>query len=343
MVDNAASSDRRRHWRGFAWLWLAVLAMSVLSVLPYVSSSSEMVRVRHALMLLDPAANDFSWTPATTPTGFLRESGPVDAAYAQAGAALGLGQLPDDWARAVAISRHLLSHKPLTGGAIQSDLRDTYRQIVNAGGGYCGDFTRTFMGFALAAGIPVRAWAFSFDGYGGSGHIWPEIWNRQLGRWQLVDTFNNFYFHRGDGVAVSALEFRQLLTASPRALYRSLLSQSARPGYVEEEKMWSYYERGLPEWYMVWGNNVFSYDSEVTAFAPARWSRALEQLYAVATGVQPGIKLFQPESNNWRAASLRRLRTQLLIVLSASAAAIIGLVLSIYQLRAGRTPHRGGK
>jgi hypothetical protein len=52
----------------------------------------------------------------------------------------------------------------------------------------------SFTGLAIAAGIPVRAWAFSFDGFGGHGHVWVEIWNRQLERWQLLDVFNNYYF-----------------------------------------------------------------------------------------------------------------------------------------------------
>ena len=44
---------------------------------------------------------------------------------------------------------------------------------------------------AHASGLAVRPWAFSFDGLGGHGHIVVEVFDRQRGRWIMLDIFNN--------------------------------------------------------------------------------------------------------------------------------------------------------
>ena len=300
-------------WRKGAWLCFGALALCVLSLFPYLTSSTELVRLRNALVLIEERGHGFEWTPATVPLDFMLERGPADPLFVDAAQKLGLAEMSSDWERALAISRHLLSNPKLVGTPIQSNLRDTYRRILEDGTGYCGDFTRVFMAFALAAGIPVRAWAFSFDGFGGYGHIWPEIWNRQLNRWQLVDVFNNFYFHGEDGVAISALEFRQAMLTAPNSIRRSLLHTGARPGYEIEEKMWAWYRKGLPEWYMAWGNNVFSYDRALMVRNLGRFSRSLEQAQAIYLDVHPKVSLLVNNENRTRSDALWRVRLHLMI------------------------------
>ncbi len=273
-----------------------------------------MVRLRNALVVADGATATFDWTPANWPADFLLERGPADPVFLAAVQRLRLAEMRTDWERATAISAHLLGHPKLTGTPIQSNLTDTYRQILDNGTGYCGDFTRVFMAFALASGIPVRAWAFTSNGFGGEGHIWPEIWNRQLNRWQLVDIFNNFYFRGDAGVAVSALEFRNAMLNAPKSIHPARLHPGARPGYAIEEKMWAWYRKGLPEWHMLWGNNVFSYDQALKVRGLGRVSRSLEQLEGIYLGVQPKINLMVNDGNRAPAASLSRLHLHLQVV-----------------------------
>jgi hypothetical protein len=302
-------------WRRFAWGSLLVLIVCLLSLAPYLGSSTELVRLRNALLLPEKTSPDFDWTPANIPVGYAQELGPADPFFSQVVQHLGLSDLPDDWTRAVAISRHLLSSSPvLRGGAVMSDLRGTYQRVVTQGDGYCGDFTDVFVALALAAGIPVRTWSFSFDGFGGHGHVWPEIWNRQVGRWQLVDVFNNYYFFENAATPLSALAFRRALLSGSQQLRLAPLDHGARVGWALEGKAWAYYRRGLHEWYMPWGNNVFTYDRSLSVRVFSGVSRSLEQLGAVVEGVYPQIRLLANADNQAQVQAIWRLHIHLLLV-----------------------------
>jgi len=339
LVDRDQSSDLALRWRRGAWLSLAVLILSVLSLAPYLTSSTELVRMRNALVLIEERGHDFDWTPDSMPPDFMLERGPADPVFVEAARRLGLAGMSSDWDKVTAISQHLLSNPHLVGNAIQSDLRDTYRRILEDGTGYCGDFTRVFMAFAITAGIPVRAWSFSFDGFGGDGHIWPEIWNRQLKRWQLVDIFNNFYFQGQDGVPISAAEFRQAMLTAPKSIHRALLYPGARPGYGVEEKMWAWYRRGLPEWYMLWGNNVFTYDRALLVRTFSGISRSLEQLGGIVQGVFPPVSLMVTETNRDKANALWRLRFHFFVAACVGALAFVAFLLSLcFWFRARTRP-----
>ena len=340
LVDRDQSSSLALRWRRGAWLSLAVLVLSVLSLAPYLTSSTELVRMRNALVLIDQSSTGFDWTALNVPPSYMQERGPVDPFFVDVAAHLGLAALPDDWERALAISRHLLGSSPvLQGGAIKLDLRGTYRRIVSSGQGYCGDFVDVFMAIALAARMPVRSWAFSFDGFSGDGHIWPEIWNRQLGRWQLVGIFNNYYFFETVGVPLSALEFRRALLSNSTQLKLAPLYPGARVGWSIEEKAWSYYRRGLPEWYMWWGNNVFTYDRALLVRTFSGVSRSLEQLGGIAQGVFPPVKLMVTEANRDQANALWRLRFHLFVAACVGALAFVAFLLSLcFWFRARTQP-----
>lgn len=329
LVDRDKSFGVALRWSRCALLSLAVLVLSFLSLAPYLTSSTELVRMRNALLLIDEKNHGFDWTPDSIPPDFMLERGPADPVFVEAAGRLGLAGMNSDWDKVTAISQHLLSNPHLVGTPIQSNLRDTYHRIINSGTGYCGDFTRVFMAFAITAGIPVRAWSFSFDGFGGHGHILPEIWNSQLKRWQLVDIFNNFYFQGQDNVAISAVEFRHAMLTAPNSIHRALLYAGARPGYEFEEKMWAWYRQGLPEWYMAWGNNVFSYDKTLMVRNLGRFSRTLEQLEAIAMGVYPKVSLMVNEANREKVNALWRLRIHLHIVAWVGSLAMLALMISL--------------
>lgn len=319
-------------WRRGVWLSLAALLAAILSISPYLTSSSEMVRLRNALLVADGTTAGFDWTPTNWPADFLLENRPADPTFVAAAQRLGLAEMQSDWERVLAISRHLLSHPDLVGTPIQDSLIETHRQILTNGTGYCGDFTRVFMALALASGIPVRAWAFTSNGFGGEGHIWPEIWNRELKRWQLVDIFNNFYFRDNAGVAVSALEFRAAMLNAPKSIHHELLHAGARPGYEIEEKMWAWYRKGLPEWHMLWGNNVFSYDHALNVPGIGRVSYPLEQLKGIFLGVHPKLYLMADDTNRIKAASVMRLRLQLKLVIGVVLVSMFALVFCLIAL-----------
>ncbi len=305
-----------------AWISLVVLGFALLSLTPYLTRSTQLVRMRHALLLAEGAG--FDWTPADVPADYLLERRSPDPAFAEVVVRLGLSGLASDWERALAISRHLLaSHAVLRGGAVQSNLLDTYRRIVDRGEGYCGDFARVFCGLAIAGGLSVRAWGFAFDGFGGHGHVWPEIWNRQLGRWQLLDVFNNTCFTGAEGVALSALEVRQALLVDPSSLKLDRLHADLDAGYAIEAKARDYYRRGLREWYMLWGNNVFTYDNALLVRTLGVFSRSLEQLGGIIQGVCPRIRILADDGNRAQVEAIRRLRRHLLLVAGVAIAMLL--------------------
>lgn len=328
LVGLSRPENKAVWWWRSKWVAELLLLVAVLSLTPWFFSSTELVRIRNALLLDQQEVNDFNWTPATVPRSFKLERGPIDPFFANVARRLELSALPDDWARALAISNHLLSGaQPKVGGPIKSDLRETYRRIMTTGEGYCGDYTSVFMGVALAAGIPVRAWAFSFDGFGGHGHIWPEIWNRQLSRWQLVGITNNYYFFETPGVPLSALEFRQALSAGSKKLQLTPLAPDFGVGWSDEAKAWDYYRRGLPEWYLWWGNNLFTYNNAGLVRAFSGVSRSLEQLGGIVQGVHPTMRILAEPGNQAQRDDMQRLRFQVLLV-----GWIVGVIVALFML-----------
>lgn len=321
-------------WRIGLWLSLALVMLAALSLAPYMTSSTELVRMRNALLLDDrfDAAQD--WTPPTFPPDFKLETATPYPEFVNAVQQLGLASMSNDWERALAISKHLLGSSPmLTGGAIQSDLVDTYRRIINRGEGYCGDFVDVFIGLANAAGMVTRPWAFSFDGFGGHGHIWVEIWNRQAKAWQLLDVFNNNYFVLEEGRPLSALDFRRALRAQPEAIRMLPLYAGARRGMPIEATAWSYYRRGLPEWYQWRGTNVFGYDQAWLVRESGRVSRSFEQLGGIVAAVRPMMVILSSSENQAARESLQHLRWQLFVVAVTVPLGTLGALVCWVQLR----------
>ena len=64
------SSTAQRWIRRSRWLCAAVAMTSIVSLLPYLTSWTEVVRMRNALLMRDGPQSDFTWTPATRPPSF---------------------------------------------------------------------------------------------------------------------------------------------------------------------------------------------------------------------------------------------------------------------------------
>lgn len=325
------------------WVSAAMTVLSVLSLVPYLTSSTEVVRMRNALLVIDGPSSDFEWAPASKPASFAVDSILPDPVFVDAARPLQLDSLPDDHARAVAIAHHMLtSNKRRNGEAIQSDLRTTYRRIVENGDGYCADFVRVFNAFAGVAGIPVRSWAFSFDGFGGHGHVFPEIWNRQLGRWHMVSVFDNLEFLDGSGQPLSALEFRAAMLAGGAGVRLQKLVIAAPTFFIHEDKARDYFRRGLPEWYLWWGNVPFTYETAWAVKTFEGKSRSLAQAGAMVEGVHPRIRILADIQNKPQVAALRAVRLHLWVaagVLTLACACLLGCA---GYLTLGRRGRRAG-
>jgi glycosyltransferase involved in cell wall biosynthesis len=274
----------------------------------------------------------------------------ADPRLAQVVKGLVLDRLPDDWSRARAIGRHLLTSAPeLVGNPIQSSLWGTHERIVREGEGYCGDFVRVFQAIANAGGLTVRPWAFSFDGFGGHGHIWLELWNSEQQRWQLIDIFDNFYFVKaGSEEPLSALQFRRALLEGGAGVGRGLelrrFVPEARPGYEIEAKAWEYFQRGVDQWYMPFGNNVISVDAAPLVKMFSGWSRIGEGLGVLVSGRAPDVRILATDRNAPQREALRAVRLRVLAAFACGALGLLALLLSPWlspRRRLHRPPQPG--
>lgn len=260
---------------------------------------TETVRLRNALLVQATVVGDFDWTPETVPADFRRESLAASEDFVAIVAGLGLDGL-DDWAKAVRIAGHLVENSRDLG-PLQDDLAASYRGI-REGHGYCADFVKVFLALAHAAGLFARQWAFSFDGFGGHGHTFVEIFDRQAGAWRFLDPHNNFHVvDAQSGQVLSALEFRDSLLGR-RGPVAMRPNGSGRPGYVEPAKALDYFRRGAAEWYLWWGNAVFSLYAHPLVWGAGRVSRVLAHFVAILVGAQPHIRIY-PAAESGAAAS----------------------------------------
>jgi hypothetical protein len=287
------------------------------------------VRLRNALLARRATAADFEWKPAGAPGTFHQENRPAPRAFADAVTRLDLDSCASDWNRALRLAEHLGGHARDLG-PIQADLETTYARIRD-GYGYCADFVKVFLGLAHAAGLCARQWAFSFDGFGGHGHTIVEIFDHARDKWLFLDVYNNF--HACDAATkepLSALEFRDALLHATREI-RLEPNGSGRPGFPLKDKLLGYYRGGLQEWYLFFGNAVFSYEAQPLVRWTSRVSGSMGQVVATVLGVHPSILVLGTGENEARVQQLtalgRRFRIALAMlgVLALALAAQLGI------------------
>ncbi len=279
-----------------AVVWLAFL------VLPM----RRMVRARNAFLLRRGHGADFLWTPAAIPSGFRAERESAPKVIADAVAEAGVLDRSGDWPRALALVDMLVRHSRHEGG-IQADLVTTYESIV-AGNGYCADFVRVYMAAARQADLFCRQWAFSFDGFGGHGHTFVEVYDRQRGAWVFLDVHNNVYAAVGDEeTPVEALRLHAALLDSPSTV-RFLRAGPGRLGWEHPEKLLAYYVRGVDQWYLWWGNDVVSRERHGLIGAIGRMSGRLSYRLGNALGAVPPMVVLASPSNEQAIIRAERLR-----------------------------------
>jgi hypothetical protein len=315
---------------------LAALAVVITWLLRRSYPLTEAVRVRNALLLAPSRPGDFTWTPDAVPEDFRLERRPPSPELAGIVRGLRIDRLTDDWSKARVLATHLIEHVAEDEtGPVQSDLLTTYRRN-REGYGYCADFVKVYLALAHAAGLVARQWAFSFDGFGGHGHTFVEVFDRQRGKWLFIDVFNNFHAVAAPaGEPLGALEMRDLLRERPPDV-RFEANGPGRPGFIHPEKALDYYRRGLREWYLWWGNAVLSADANPVARWAARLGGGLGRLVSMVFNGQPRIRILRTDENRAQAEALARLRTRIWLAI----ALLLGLLvwLAVQLVRAGAQP-----
>ncbi|MDP2325176.1 MAG: transglutaminase domain-containing protein [Gammaproteobacteria bacterium] len=289
--------------------------------------------MRDSLLARVGAPGDFSWTPATVPKTFLRNTGEVPEIIARA--AREHVTASDGWNKGLQIAAHL-GDSPNRDKPIQHATAETYRLMFSEGGGYCSDFTQVFVGLATAVDLPVREWGLAFDGFGGDGHAIVEVFDERRGKWLMLDPFNSFYpADAVTGEPMSVLEFRARLL-KPDALEEIHIVRIA-PNvheFPQDDKLVEYFQRGVDQFYLWWGTNLFSYEQDPFVRLAGRVSRTAEQAVAILRGIHPRIVIFPTSTNQAliRGESKVRQRT-LLYVASLGVLALLVLVQMFLILR----------
>jgi hypothetical protein len=142
----------------------------------------------------------------------------------------------------------------------------------------------------------------------------------------MIDDFNNFYAIDLSGRLLSATEFRDALGRDGAELRLIPVNAAARPGFRHAEKALDYYRRGLPEWYMWWGNNVFAQDRAPVAHLLGQVHQAAAQLGGVVIGVHPRIRILAAAENRGQWEAMRWLRLRLFATGAVGALAMLCLM-----------------
>jgi hypothetical protein len=315
---------------------LVALISLVVYVLAQAYPSTEAVRLRNALLLQERASEVPDWTPSDVPPDFLLEQLPMPPPIAAAARVVASTvNAGDDLALARGLAAHLNSHA-IRGGRIESlDVGEIYRKIIDEGNGYCADIIDAYVALALAAGLFVRPWAFSFDGYGGHGHINVEVFDRAHNAWVMLDVFNNVLpTERQTGRPLSVREFRSAFGSDPnRVAFEPIAAGPQRvPVY---SKLVDYYVRGYDQWYLWNGNNVVSRTgSPVIRFA-GRIGEPLAELVSIWQGRYPRTIPIASATNRHMLESMRKLRVKLVVSLYTAVGLVLLLVLEVGLLFSG--------
>jgi Transglutaminase-like superfamily len=325
--------------RGWLIANLAACALLAASVWQFITPPEDATRVRNALVANIGSPSDFDWTPATRPATFRNETTAKPQELVNVVHRIGAdpGGGASSLQRALRIASHL-GEGGIRGGMLQLDTISAYRAIVTSGAGYCADYTQVFNALAYVADVPVRQWGMSFDGFGGNGHAYNEIYDAQLRQWVLVDAFNAFYVEdTATGRPVSALEFRERLRDPDVLANVKIVRLGRRFGFRDDADLVEYFRRGSDQYFLQWGNNSLSYDAQPMVRIWAPWSRVGHQLAGMITGVHPGLRVLPSDSNGDLIRRLRTVAVMFWVLTGASALlAISSIWLGVRWLRTAK-------
>ena len=324
---------------------LAILSFDVgrLVLAPTREASIDAVRIRNAMVAELGEPTETEWPPSAIPANYNRETLPAPAFFTEIVEATVPPEARGDpaLAKALRLARHLRVTSR-HGEPIQANARETYEKIVSGQGGYCSDYTQAFNALALAAGLDVREWGFTWETMA-NGHAFNEIWDPDLEKWVFIDAFTSFYVVDADtGTPMGALEFRSSLLGEPGAGKAQVVPIVAeRFGFKSEEKALDWYRRGVPRMFLLLGNNVFSYDENPVIRLAESLPRSVEMLFAILLGEHPRFLFVAPASQPEVKEQVEQLQLELVwLLVKLTAIVILGvaLLMSIWRLLRDRKP-----
>ncbi len=316
-------------------LGIAVNVLLLISLafwlLTLATPSTEAAKLRNALIAEVGKKTDFDWLPGHAPDSYKQEKLEPPDFFKKIHLQIFGNNTENinEYNKTLKIAKHLLQIEKGKGGGILSDTVTAYDGITKQGAGYCADFTQVVNALAKTENIPVREWGMAFDGFGGWGHAFNEIYDSQLKKWIFFDVFNSFYVRsRSSGELLSVLEFRDRLLHKPEDIDIIPIVKS-RFGFKDRDHLLEYFDRGKNQFYLWWGNNIFSYENHPVVELTGIISRSLEQLSAIAVGIHPTIKIIKTKENEIMVEDLMDLKTTLYFI--AFSAFFLGMLL-IFQI-----------
>lgn len=306
------STNKRLLVRAFGVIVTALaLALTTAYFLRFSLTGDNGTRVRNSLVAEIGKPEDFVWSPDHAPQSFMLEHhavpGNVQSIADRILASAPADQKDSELDKALLISRHLVTNKG-NGQAIQSDTTTAYEGIMQ-GRGYCADFTQVFTALATAMDIPAREWGFGFEGYG-AGHAFNEIYIDDLDKWVFIDSFNSMYFvDSTTRTPLSATEIQDRFEQNPDhpALDVVRISND-KFAFPSDANALHYYALGVNQFYLVWGNDVFSYDDNPVVRLLSTIARPVEVFGAIVLGIHPKIRIAAMPGSQQHLAELFRTR-----------------------------------
>jgi hypothetical protein len=301
MPEPSDKSPRIFLWRrvAIAVNLLALLVLVALAV-QFGTAAENAARVRNSLIAEIGQAGEFDWSPVDLPSGYRSEESTIPGLFNDIVLRLLAevdGRDMSDHDKARLLASHMVRNRNAQR-PIQSDSINAYRRIIEEGDGYCADYSQVFTGLALAAKLPVREWGLAWNGFG-FGHTFNEVFERELDKWVFIDSFYSMYAVDADtGVPLSVLEFQERLrSGAAQSEVRVVPILSDKFPFKTQKRALEYYSRGADQFYLFWGNNVFSYDHNFFVRLLGALPRHFEVAVAIILDIHPAIRLVETDTN----------------------------------------------
>jgi len=330
LVPNLPAENHLKKRRRNLIASLVTLLVVLGALFELLTPATELTRFRNSLLAGVGEPADFNWVPGDEPAEYKLETLYPPAILADIGREI---RLPSRLVvpQMIELVKHLRT-KPKRRGPIKSTTVETYKQIVENGRGYCADYTQVFNGLAHSVTLPVREWGMSFDRFSGDGHAFSEVYDESARQWIFVDPLNSFYVtdHRS-GRPLSVLEFRDRLTIDSGFDSIDIVPIGETFLFKSDRDAFGYFQKGATQFYLWFGNNVFTYDHHPVVRLLGPISRSAEQLAAIVLGLHPEIRILPTNTNSSEIAALLRLRYQALGLMVL--ACLIGIFACIQAVR----------
>lgn len=304
--------------------WSVAVALSAMALIlscallvSYLGNGQDIALIRNSLVY-ETRDSDATFSAAPTAPPLLTTAQAWRDAAAAAGA---LNAQSSDFERALALVRHLDQPGYPRGGMLALPSLDTYRAMRDSGRGYCADYTQVFLALAEAAGLSAREWGISFNGYSGAGHALVEIYAREIHDWIMIDVFNGLYVSDEAHRPLSLPALRARLLRGERAGLNVEVVADVMP-FASPTLALHYLERGMPRAYL-WMNPQAAAQPQTLLDDLSRHSRALAQLFAIASGRAPRMVLMPAPTQRAALLELRLLRLACVTALLSSVLLIV--------------------